>query len=59
MNPSPAELLASVFFGLAVLHTFCVKRFTHWAHPYRPGSLGEHGPLPLTIVAILFFWFLP
>jgi hypothetical protein len=30
-----------VLFGLAVLHTFCVKRFAHWAHRYPPGSVQE------------------
>ena len=39
MNPSPTELLATVLFGLAVLHTFCVKRFAHWAHQYPAGSV--------------------
>lgn len=39
MNPSPTELLATVLFGLAVLHTFCVKRFAHWAHHYPAGSV--------------------
>ena len=42
MNPSPAEILATVFFGLAVLHTFSVKRFAHWAHASRPGSVREN-----------------
>ena len=42
MNPTPVELLASVLFGLAVLHTFCVKRFAHWAHQYPPGSVREN-----------------
>lgn len=36
------ELLASVLFGLAVLHTFCVKRFAHWAHQFPPGSVRQH-----------------
>ena len=36
------ELLASVLFGLAVLHTFCVKRFAHWAHQCPPGSVREN-----------------
>ncbi|MEW6303485.1 MAG: putative Na+/H+ antiporter [Verrucomicrobiota bacterium] len=35
------EILASVFFGIAVLHTFCVKRFAHWAHISPPGSVRE------------------
>jgi len=42
MNPTPIELLATVLFGLAVLHTFCVKRFAHWAHRYPPGSVSEN-----------------
>jgi hypothetical protein len=36
------ELLASVLFALAVLHTFCVKRFAHWAHQCPPGSVREN-----------------
>src|SRR5687767_819516 len=39
MNPNSTEILASVFFGIAVLHTFCVKRFAHWAHHCPPGSV--------------------
>jgi hypothetical protein len=42
MNSTPIELLATVLFGLAVLHTFCVKRFAHWAHQYPPGSVSEN-----------------
>jgi len=36
------ELLATVLFGLAVVHTFCVKRFSHWAHRFPSGSLQEN-----------------
>lgn len=39
MSPSPTELLGTVLFALAVLHTFCVKRFAHWAHQHPPGSV--------------------
>jgi len=42
MTVLPIEILASVLFGLAVLHTFCVKRFSHWAHKYPEGSLQEN-----------------
>ena len=42
MTPLPIEILASVLFGLAVLHTFCVKRFAHWAHQSPPGSVKQH-----------------
>lgn len=42
MTPTPIEILASIFFGLAVLHTFAVKRFAHWAHQSPPGSIREN-----------------
>lgn len=42
MNPSSAEILATVLFILAVLHTFSVKRFAHWAHKYPRGSIPEN-----------------
>jgi hypothetical protein len=41
-TPTSVELLATVFFALAVLHTFCVKKFAAWAHRYPPGSLPEN-----------------
>jgi len=42
MTATPIEYLATVFFGLAVLHTFCVKRFAHWAHQFPSGSVREN-----------------
>ena len=42
MTPLPIEILASVLFCLAVVHTFCVKRFAHLAHQYPPGSVSEN-----------------
>lgn len=36
------ELLATVLFGLAVLHTFCVKQFARLAHRYPQGSFQEN-----------------
>jgi hypothetical protein len=39
---SSTELLATVLFGMAVLHTFSVKRFAHWAHLSPPGSVREN-----------------
>ncbi len=42
MNPSSTEILATVFFALAVFHTFSVKRFAHWAHLSPPGSIKEN-----------------
>jgi len=42
MQPSPTEILASVFFGLALIHTFSVKYFAHWAHQWPGGSVQEN-----------------
>ena len=42
MSPSPIEILASAFFALAVLHTFCVKFFARWAARHPEGSLLEN-----------------
>ncbi len=42
MTPTSIEILATVLFGLAVIHTFCVKRFAHWAHRYPSGSVREN-----------------
>src|SRR5262245_30289093 len=33
------ETLATIFFALAVVHTFAVKRFAHWAHRHPPDSV--------------------
>ena len=41
MAMQPMELLATVLFGLAVLHTFCVQRFAHWSHQCPSGSLRQ------------------
>jgi hypothetical protein len=42
MNPNSQEILATVLFACAVIHTFCVKRFAKWAHKYPEGSIGEN-----------------
>ncbi len=42
MNPTSTQILATTLFAIAVLHTFCVKKFAHWAHKYPPGSLQEN-----------------
>ena len=42
MSASPVEILASVLFALAVVHTFCVKRFARWAHRHPDGSVAEN-----------------
>ena len=42
MNPSLIQLVATILFAIAVLHTFCVKKFAHWAHKYPQGSIQEN-----------------
>ena len=42
MSPTHIEILATVFFALAVMHTFMVKRFAHWAHQFPKGSVQEN-----------------
>lgn len=42
MNPTTIQIIGTVLFGLAVLHTFIVKRFEHMAHKYPEGSIGEN-----------------
>ena len=42
MTIEPVEILATALFACAVVHTFCVKRFAHWAHQCPPGSLREN-----------------
>lgn len=39
MSLTLIEILATVCFGLAVLHTFAVKRFVHGAHGCPKGSV--------------------
>ena len=42
MNPTSIELLATVLFAIAVLHTFCVKYFARLAHRHPRGSILEN-----------------
>ncbi len=42
MPPNSFEILATVLFAIALIHTFCVKRFAHWAHLYPKGSIQEN-----------------
>ena len=47
MHPSPIEILATVFFALAVLHTFMVKRFRPLGAPVSQGVVqGEPAAFP-------------
>ena len=41
-NPSTLEIVAAALFGMAVLHTFSVKRFEHIAHKFPQGSIWEN-----------------
>jgi len=41
MNPSSIEILSSVLFGLAIVHTFAVKWVARLAHHYPTGSIPE------------------
>jgi hypothetical protein len=42
LNPTTTEILATALFGLAVLHTFSVKRFARLAQRAPPGSVSEN-----------------
>ena len=42
MSPDTIEILATVLFGIAVLHTFSVKQFQSLALKYPQGSIGEN-----------------
>lgn len=36
------KTIATVLFGLAIVHTFSVKQFLKLSHKFRPGSIGEN-----------------
>ncbi len=42
MNPSFIQVVATVIFALAIIHTFLVSKFAHIAHKYPEGSIGEN-----------------
>lgn len=42
MQSSTIEIIAALFFVLAILHTFSVGFFQKWAHHYPRGSVGEN-----------------
>jgi predicted cation transporter len=42
MNPTTIEIVGTLLFGLAVIHTFLVKKFEDLAHKYPKGSIGEN-----------------
>jgi hypothetical protein len=42
MNPTTIELVGTILFACAVIHTFLVSKFEHMAHKYPEGSIGEN-----------------
>ncbi len=42
MQPTSIELIATIIFALAILHTFLVSKFAKIAHHYPEGSMGEN-----------------
>jgi hypothetical protein len=42
MQPTAIQVVGTVLFAVAVLHTFLVKRFQDIAHHYPEGSIGEN-----------------
>lgn len=54
MTPSPIEILATVLFGLAILHTFLVKRLEALAHRFPEGSVAENTFSLLAEVEVVF-----
>ncbi|WP_417335619.1 putative Na+/H+ antiporter [Halobacteriovorax marinus] len=42
MNPTNVQLVGTILFVCAVLHTFLVSKFEHLAHKYPKGSMGEN-----------------
>ena len=40
MEPTTIEVIATILFAIAVIHTFLVKKFEHIAHAYPKGSMG-------------------
>lgn len=42
MHPAAIQWVAAVLFGMAILHTFLVKRFHHFARKYPEGSVKEN-----------------
>ncbi len=42
LNQTPIDLLATTIFAIAVIHTFCVKRFANWSHHFPANSVAAH-----------------
>ncbi|MBL7664966.1 MAG: putative Na+/H+ antiporter [Bacteriovoracaceae bacterium] len=56
-SPTTLQLVGTIMFVLAVLHTFLVKKFAHIAHKYPQGSVGENFFHFMAEVEVVFgFW---
>lgn len=42
MNPTTLEIIGSICFALAIIHTFSASYFQRLAHHYKEGSIGEN-----------------
>lgn len=42
MNPTTVEVVGTILFALAIIHTFLVSKFQEIAHKYPEGSMGEN-----------------
>ncbi len=42
MNPTTIQIIGTVLFACAVIHTFMVKKFEEISHKYPHGSIGEN-----------------
>ncbi len=42
MNPTLVQVVATVIFAVAIIHTFLVSKFAKIAHHYPEGSMGEN-----------------
>jgi hypothetical protein len=56
MKPNSIEILAAVLFALAVLHTFFIKKFQHYAGLFSEGSFAANLFHLLGEVEIVFGW---
>lgn len=54
MNPTGIEMLGTVLFAVAVIHTFLVKKFEHIAHKYPKGSIAAESFHFLGEVEVVF-----
>ncbi|MBI2605306.1 MAG: putative Na+/H+ antiporter [Deltaproteobacteria bacterium] len=54
MQPDTTQIMATALFAAAILHTFLVKRFEHWARQFRAGSIAENLLHILAQVEVVF-----